>query len=791
MIKSNKMIREQKDSNLISFIRFRFLPYWPLFGLFVIIAVAAGMLYLRWATPTFEAKADLLIKDANKGSGDAQTLESLNIFTTKKIVEDEIEVLQSQTLMKQVVRDLDLYAPVWAEGRVKTHLAYSSSPIVVEALGFDSLYKAHNKVFLGKTGFRYDSTTATIRTAAGSFPLDQWIGYPGSSLLLRFSHNPRMTETDNRSMFFTVLNPKMVTGNLVGKLSVTSTNKLSSVVTLTFGDEDPHRAEDILNQLITVYDHASIDDKNQLATNTLSFVENRLLQVRKELDSAENRLQRYKTHNGGADLSQQGSAYLQNVSSNDQKASDISMQLAVLDEVEKYVRSDNGGSGIVPSTLGIEDDGLNNLLQKLYDARSNYDKMRKTIGENNPVMLSLANEIQKIKPNILENIRIRKLSLQAGLTNLQNTNDKYAARLQGLPEKEKTLLESSRQESILNNVYSFLLQKREEAKLSYASTISDSRTIDKAESSLDPIAPKKMIILGIALLVALVIGGAIVYTREFINTKVLFRREIETYSSVPIIAEIAAALHSSSILIPKQTRPVVLTEQFRQLRTALGLHAKKNTNRKLLVTSSISGEGKSFISANLALSLASAGKKVVLLDFDLRNPRITAEFNPAAGSGLTDFLTGDIEPYEIIKSTPYDNLFICAAGEEEGDRIELSFNNRLNELFDYLDGVFDFIIIDTPPVHPVSDAYVLTEYSDISLYVVRHDFTPKAFVQLLDENNKIKPLKNLVIVFNGIKSRGIFKGKYGLDLGYGNDFSMKQRKTSSVVRKLLGVSSRS
>ncbi|HVS97227.1 MAG TPA: hypothetical protein VHE54_12120, partial [Puia sp.] len=154
-----------------------------------------------------------------------------------------------------------------------------------------------------------------------------------------------------------------------------------------------------------------------------------------------------------------------------------------------------------------------------------------------------------------------------------------------------------------------------------------------------------------------------------------------------------------------------------------------------------------------------------------------------------DFLQGDIEPYEIIKSTPYDNLFICAAGEDSGDRIELSFNSRLNELFDYLDGVFDFIIIDTPPVHPVSDAYVLTEYCDISLYVVRHDFTPKAFVQLLDENNKIKPLKNLVIVFNGIKSRGIFKGKYGLDLGYGNEFSVKQRKTSSVVRKLLGARS--
>ena len=783
MIRSNKMIHEQKDSNLISFIRFRFVPYWPLFALLLVLAGAGAMVYLKWAPPIYQAKADLLIKDENKGADDSKMLNSLNIFSTKKIVEDEIEVLQSQTLMREVVRNLYLYAPITAKGRFKTYQAYVSSPVVVEAMGFDSLYKEHTKVFLGNTPFRYDSATATVKTAAGSFPVGKWVSYPGTSLMLRFMPNPKYSDGAPGPLSFSVLNPKLVTNMLTGKLSVTSTNKLSSVVNLTISDEVPRRAEDILNELITVYDHASIDDKNQLAINTLSFVESRLLHVKRELDSAEGNLQKYKTQSGGADLSEQGSAYLQNVSANDQKVSDFNMQLAVLNEVEKYVRNDDGTSGIVPSTLGIEDQGLTSMLQKLFDDRANYDKLRKTVGENNPVMLSLANEIQKIKPNILENIRIRKLSLQAGSANLQATNDKYTSRLEGLPGKERTLLQSTRQQSILNNVYSFLLQKREDASLSYASTIADSRTIDRAESSLDPISPKKPIILGIAVVAALLFGCGVVYTREFVNHRILFRRDIETYTVLPIIAELAAAGRSRSLLVPNHSRPVLLTEQFRQLRTALGLHAKNNTNRKVLVTSSISGEGKSFVSANLALSLAGAGKKVILLDFDLRNPRISAEFEPAAGPGLADFLQSDIEPYEIIKSTSYKNLFITAAGEEGGDIVDLSFNNRLNELFDYLEGVFDFIIVDTAPVHPVSDAYVLTEYCDISLYVVRHDFTPKAYIQLLDENNKIKPLKNLVIVFNSIKSRGFFGGKYGLDLGYGNEFSVKQRRVSSA-RKL-------
>jgi capsular exopolysaccharide synthesis family protein len=778
------MIREQKDSNLISFIRFRFVPYWPLFALLLFIAAAAALVYIKWTPPVYQAKADLLIKDESKGASDGRVLESLNIFSTKKIVEDEIEVLQSPTLMREVVRNLELYAPITSKGRFKVYPAYTSSPVIVEALGFDSLYKDHNKVFLPATPFVFDSAHALVKTAKGSFPLGEWTTYPGTSLVLRFIPNPRYSDGAMGPLSFTVLNPKLVTNGLIGRLNVSSTNKLSSVVTLTIGDEVPGRGEDILNELIDVYDHASINDKNQLAMNTLSFVENRLLHVRHELDSAENSLQLSKTRNGGADLSEQGSAFLQNVSANDQKVSDIDMQLAVLNEVEKYVRSESN-TGIVPSTLGIDDEGLSTLLQKLYDDRANYDKLHRTVGENNPVMQSLAGEIQKIKPNILENIRIRKLSLEAGLANLQSTNDKYATRLQGLPGKERNLLESSRQQSILSNVYSFLLQKREEASLSYASTIADSRTIDRAESSLDPISPKKVIILGIALAAALVFGCTVVYLREFSNSRILFRREIETYTAVPIIAELAAAGRSRTLLVANQPRPVVLTEQFRQLRTALGLHAKNNKNRKLLVTSSVSGEGKSFVSANLAVSLASAGKKVILLDFDLRNPRISAEFEPAAGPGLADFLQGDIEPYEIIKSTSYKNLFITATGDESGSLTDLSFNSRLSELFDYLDGVFDFIVIDTPPVHLVSDAYVLTEYSDLSLYVVRHDFTPKAFVQLLDENNKIKPLKNLVIVFNSIKSRGFFGGKYGLDLGYGNEFSVKQRRVTSSRKKKL------
>lgn len=785
MEKSNRIIREERDSNLIHFIRFRFIPYWPLFGLLILIACSAAFLYLQWAPPAYETTADLLIKDEKKGSDDGKMLESLNIFTTKKIVEDEIEVLQSQTLMKEVVRNLHLYAPVYQQGELKSIPAYTSSPIVIDVVGFDSLYKEHRKIFLDKIPFRYDSGNVLIDK--GVYPLNQWTTLPGSSVLIRFIPNPRFKTVTAQPLYFSLVNPKVVTNNLTRGLGVNAANKLSSVVTLTLRDEIPQRGEDIVNELINVYNHASINDKNQLATNTLIFVEKRLQHVKTELDSAEVRIQNYKTQNGGAELSEQSTAFLKSVSDNDQKATDLNMQLAVLNEVEKYVKSDDGTSGIVPATLGLNDVGLTTLLQKLYDAKSNYEKLRKTVGENNPMVQSLTNEIEKIRPNILENIRIQKMGLEAGLGNLNAKSNTYTSKLEGVPTKERALLESSRKASTLNTVYAFLLQKREEASLSYASTVSDSRTVNLAESTIDPVAPRKIIILGIAVALALSLGGAIVYGKEFFSKRILFRHEIETYTAAPIIAEIARSGKRPS-LVTAQDRPSVLGEQFRQLRVALGLHTRSNKRKKLLVTSSVSGEGKSFISSKLAESLAAAGKKVILLDLDLRNPKLTADYNVEDEPGLSDYMAGGWEPYEIIKSTPQENLFIAGAGRDAVDTPELSFNSKLHDLFGYLEGVFDFIILDSAPVNPVSDAYILSEYCDITLYIIRHDYTPKAYIRLLDENNRIKPLKDLVIVFNSIKSRGIFKGQYGLDLGYGNESPQKGRKAKKARKKIVRTS---
>jgi capsular exopolysaccharide synthesis family protein len=302
--------------------------------------------------------------------------------------------------------------------------------------------------------------------------------------------------------------------------------------------------------------------------------------------------------------------------------------------------------------------------------------------------------------------------------------------------------------------------------------------LDPAETAPDPISPKKMFIYLIAGILALVIGIVYVSMREFLTNKIMFRSEIEELTTVPVVGEITS-VSKGNIFVKnsKKIAKTALAEQFRQLRMGLGLYSKQTQKRKILVTSSIGGEGKSFVSGNLAKSLASSGKKVVLIDFDMRNPKTTGLFNLDNKAGLKEYLEEAKETDEVIHATDTDHLFVIPAGEMAINPTELLLGSRLGDLFEYLENHFDYVIADTAPVQPVTDAYVVSEYCDATLFVIRHKYTPKVMVQLLDDNNKIKALKNLNIVFNGVKPRGFFgRTGFGYGYGYGYEYGYGERK---------------
>jgi capsular exopolysaccharide synthesis family protein len=627
--------------------------------------------------------------------------------------------------------------------------------------------------------FTYDSAARKVTIENKQYSLSQWVNTPYGTL--KFipqngrSHGP---------FYFSLISPKQLAFAMVTSLDVSAPNKLASVINITLTDEIPKRAEDILNELITVYDNAALNEKNKLADNTLNFLDERLGIVSHDLDSIEQKLKQYKSSTGSVDISSQGTLFLQNVSANDQRLSDVSNQLTVLDQVENYVKSKDNGSSVVPSTVGITDPTLPQLLTKLYDDQLQYEKLKRTMGDNNPAVLNQKAEIDRIKPGIIENIQSQRENLQASKDNLNATNNRYSSILQSIPQKEKDIVEITREHNIKSNNYNFLLQKQEETKLSLLSSIGDSRIIDKAETSLGPISPKPKIIYIGSFLLAFVLAFGLVTINEMFKRTILFRKEIESYTSIPVVGEIIYEKSKDPLVIGNGKRTFI-AEQFRNLRTTLPYIGLNGERKKLQVTSTVSGEGKSFIVANLGIGLALAGKKVVVLEFDLSDPTLCDKLNVTEiDKGLTDYLTGETKPEEIIKPTSvHENLFVVPAGWLPENPSELIMSEKVPKLLTYLSGIFDYIIIDTAPVGLLSDAYVLSKYCDATLYVVRHKHTRKVSIQRLDANNKINELKNMAIVFNGVRARGFGRNGYGYGYGYGYISKEKRKKKFSEKLK--------
>ncbi|MBA2561833.1 MAG: polysaccharide biosynthesis tyrosine autokinase, partial [Chitinophagaceae bacterium] len=568
-------------------------------------------------------------------------------------------------------------------------------------------------------------------------------------------------------IFFSLINVKNVARGLANRIEITPSSKLSTVIDLTLEDEIPMRGEDILNELIRVYNKAAIQDKNLLAANTLAFVEQRLNYVVNELDSVEGALQRYKTSKNIVDISEQGRFFLENVGATDKQLSDVNIQLEVLDQVEKYVLSKDETAGIVPSTLGVNDPILSQLLQRLYELEIQYSTMKKTTGENNMLLVSLRDQIEKYKPSILENIRSQRKNLLVSKSNLANITSGYSSMLRTIPQKERELLEISRQQVIKNNIYTFLLQKREETALSFASTVADSRTVDIAEASPSPISPKKHFVYFAAFIAGILLTAGVLTLKELLNTKVLYRKEIEKYVSWPIIGEIAFDNTRDAIVTGTNKRGTI-AEQFRHIRTSLAFFGIDQKRKKILITSSVSGEGKTFVAINLAISLALTGKKVVLMEMDLRKPKLSPLLNIKRDIGITSYLIGKSDTSEIIKQTEVnENLHFISAGPLPPNPSELILHERMETLIKNLEKLFDYVIIDTAPVVPVTDAHILSKYCDATLYIVRHGFTSKVHIKRLEENNELTGLKNVSIIFNGLKSRGFGNTAYGYGYGYG------------------------
>jgi len=757
--------RDQEQSNAFQRMVYKYLPFWYIFLILFVVAAGLAFAYLKLATPVYESHASILIKDEKRGQEDSKMEEVLNLFSQKNIVENEVEIIRSNAVLQETVARLGLYAPIWEEygwqGRLKTS-GYHSSPVVIELR--DSInWKNTEKIEIGFT------PDGHVRMMGNTYRVNRWFMSPWGEM--RFSTNPEFWNgyrKEDSKFFFRLVRTEKAASMLASRLVVSPTSKQASVVVLKLRDEVPERGEAILAELVDVYNLTTIRKKNETAYNTLRFIEDRLSKVTKELDSVEQSIQRYRDYSGIVDISEQSSQYLRSVEQNDMELNKMKVQMAVIDEVDNYLNT-NSGKPIAPSTFNIQDPTLSQMLDRLYTKELELEKLSSTTAENNPIILSLRGEVDRIRDNINENISNQRKSLQASQSHLSRVSGQYNSMLSTIPKKEKELVEVSRQRNIKSDIYSFLLQKKEEANYALKSSVADSHLVELPASGSQPVSPKKPFIAVLAFIAPLALGIGVVGARDFLSSKVLYRDDIHALTNVPVIGEVILDRDERDILAKAGGRSFV-QEQFRQIRTSFrNLSMNKGTYRRVMVSSSIEGEGKSFVAANFAISLARTGKKVVLVGCDLYQPVLQEIFDVDAGKGVTDYLLGEAEPREILMPTSIGNLSLVSSGNLVKTPSELITNGRIEILLNYLDALFDLIIIDSPPVRPVSDAYELAQYCNFVLFVVRHDFTPKVNLQILDEEMENHNISDMAIVFNGVKKRGFGKYSYGYGYGYGYD----------------------
>lgn len=750
----------QKEENQLSQMLAGYISYWPLFLICLALALGGAYLYIRYAVPKYSATASILIKDEKKGADDSKSMDQLDILSTKKIIENEVEVLQSSSLMDSVAIKLRLYAPILQEGKLRIQSAYANCPVAIVAKDPNQIKKAE------KVPIKYDKEKNKVKID-NSFtgPLNEWLETPYGELM--FIPNPSFVGgSASKSFFFSLIKVRTAASAVLSSISVEPSSKTSTVLELKCVDEVPERAEDILNTLIHYYNQAAIAEKNNLVRNTLASIENRLAVVSKNLDSIQKKVKDFRTSNRAVDLSRQGDQYLNMVGSSDNKHSEVSAQLNQLNDLKRFVGS-NENIGVLPAASGINDAGLTEQMKMLNNKQLDYERLKKTVGEDNPLLVGLRDEINKMKPNVLNNIETQIKNLESTRSSYSSTSGRYSSMLSGIPEKERQLLEISRDQNIQNGIYQFLLQKREESELSYIIENTDSKVVNFAKASGSPVSPKTSMIYFAALLFGLVLPVIFVNGREMLNNKILFRKEIESLTTIPVIGEIVHNKTKSSLVLEPGKRSFI-AEEFRKIRVSLLFLGIDSYHKKVLVTSSIPGEGKSFIAANLAVSLAMTGKKVVLVDADLHNPSLGKVFGVTTEEiGVSDYLLGEKSADEIIRKVEnHQNLSFVSSGGLHPTPSELLENGQIQKLISYLEDQFDLVVIDTAPVVMVTDAYHLSSLADATLYVVRHKYTPKMLVKRIDENNKINSLKNPAIIFNGIKTRGFMKNNYG----YGYDY---------------------
>lgn len=741
----------------------------------IVLLVLGAWFYLHYTNPTFQATASVMIKDEKKAGdiSDNSVLKELGIGSSK-LVENEIEILNSYDLMEAVVRKLQLFVSYKSEGRLRDVPIFGNDvPFILEVLNPDSIiggtqWKIHveknNLFIIAASGEKLQIDFGKVYEKANIrfniLPNDKWREIYKKDTISDASYSVSIVPISSAAVRYNK------------QLSVDPVSKQASVVNLSMVDPHEEKARLILETLIDIYNHQGLEDKNKVTANTIDFLNERLKAVIVDLENVEGKVQKFKSQNQITDLSVDAQQYMNSASQIDFQKAQSQTKLNLVSALEREILVNQKSPGLVPSTFGLGETSLASLIEKHNSLILEKERIEKDkeFGPLNPLLISLNQQVLEVRSKLLSNVRNLKEAYQIELNDIARKDEQLKRVIRNMPHFEQKMLEIQRSRNVQEQLYSFLLQKREEAAVTLASNIPDSRTIVKARS-LGSISPKSRLIWTGAIALGFLLPLIVMIIGDLINNRVGDVSEIEEKTDIPLLGIVSHIKKIKSSLVLTENSRSLVAEQIRSLRTAIGFTGKGTAVNKILITSFQPGDGKSFISINLAASFALLGKKSIILELDLRKPHVAKYLGVNAKKGITSFLAGKAEIEDILVEIPgYDgNLFMLAAGFIPPNPTELISTTRMTEMMSELEKRFDIIIIDTPPFSLVTDAVLLQKHVDITIAVLRQGYTLKDVYGELNQRLIQNPEHPFYIILNGVGWRKRYQSgyQYGKYSSYG------------------------
>lgn len=770
---------------------------WLLILLFLLLAVLGAYIYNRYTDPVYTAAGSIIIKDESSNSlgADAVQLQGLDLFKSQRNLATEIEIIKSRLIVERAVNSMPfpLGISYFAKGRFKTTELYKQTPFIIEA---DSIYPGtYGRSFEIKFSennefeFIYEENEQQI---AETHKISETFQNTFGIFTLRLNPIGPGLHVHENGFAFIIYHPASIASMYRGKINVSRADESTSILVISAVDEVAERSTDFVNTLINVYSMWTKDEKTKTADNTINFINEQLTLVKDSLNLSEQNIETFKKKTGVTNLN--ADFALQRFSNFDTRRLEIELTLKSLDSLDNHIKQGKDANLISSSNIGAQDQALSSTLAEL----NKLEIQKKTLLVNTRAAHILIKQLdEKIKitrQELTKNISSYRNALNNNLQTINSTLLKFERKLAQIPSTERQFIGIERNRSLNENIYLLLLQQKERYGIAKAAAVADIVVLDYAEGGWQ-IKPKKNMAYIIAVFAALSFSLSIIFIKDFLNDTLNDRSQVEKMTPVPVLGTVnhARQTNSSNLVVSQKPKSAV-AEAFRSIRTNLQYLAPEAENKVVVITSTISGEGKTFFSINMAAILAMSDKKVLLIGLDLRKPKIHQDFDVPSDAGISKILIGKAKSEEVIFKTKIVNLDVLPSGAVPPNPSELIMSERMKNLLHELRERYDYIIIDTPPVGLVTDALLVMKYADINIFILRQKKSKREYMETVNKLYTDGTIKNLAIVLNDLRVGRSYGGYYGGyrygGYGYGYGYYDEEDKRKPLLQRLRSTFSR-